>query len=87
MYGFRIKKFAVSGDIKAMFHQIRIREKDQRFQRFLWRNNEVDRSPDVYSMQVMTFDAARTPCSSQYVENCNAKQFADFREQQHQLLC
>ncbi|XP_075157671.1 uncharacterized protein LOC142230939 [Haematobia irritans] len=58
-----------------MFHQVIICEQDQTAQRFLWRNGDSSRNPDVYVMQVMIFGSVSSPCSAQYVKNLNAKKF------------
>ncbi|XP_061401555.1 uncharacterized protein LOC133337338 [Musca vetustissima] len=75
LFKFREKSVAICGDIEQMFHQIYIREEDRHVQRFLWRNCEVNREPDVYIMNVMIFGASCAPCISQYVKNINALQF------------
>lgn len=49
--------FGIVGDIKEMFHQIKIREGDQRVQRFIWREDTNQKIPDTYVMTVMTFGA------------------------------
>jgi len=64
---FREHKVGISADIEAMFHQCRIIEEDQPALRFLWRNLELQRPPDVYQMQVMIFGAASSPCTATYV--------------------
>ncbi|XP_055584832.1 uncharacterized protein LOC129737696 [Uranotaenia lowii] len=72
---FRERRVAVGGDIKEMYHQLRIRDADQQAQRFLFRFPQDDR-PTVFVMDVATFGAASSPCSAQYVKNLNAQQFS-----------
>ncbi|XP_058810950.1 uncharacterized protein LOC131675821 [Topomyia yanbarensis] len=76
LFRFRQRPIAVSGDIREMFHQIRIRSEDCQSQRFLWRD-DPNRKPDIFLMDVATFGATCSPCSAQYVKNRNAKEFAD----------
>ena len=42
LLGFRQEKIAFPADIEKMFHQIRVREEDQDFLRFLWGTNGYD---------------------------------------------
>ncbi|XP_058827235.1 uncharacterized protein LOC131687200 [Topomyia yanbarensis] len=76
LYQFRLYRIAISGDIREMFHQVRIREQDQHCQRFLWRNGDNKREPDTFVMKVMTFGACCSPSSAQYVKNVNAQRFS-----------
>lgn len=73
---FRQHNIAVSGDIAEMFHQIRIRDDDKQFQRFLWRDDPED-EVQVYVMDVATFGATCSPCTAQYIKNRNALEFAE----------
>lgn len=75
LYGFRLRAVAVCGDIREMFHQVRVRKEDQQSQRFLWRNR--DGCLDTYIMQVMTFGATCSPSSAQYVMTQNAQRFSN----------
>ena len=52
---FRQKPVAVCADISKMYHRVLIPESDQHVHRFLWRDLQHDRKPDVYVMQVVTF--------------------------------
>ncbi|XP_055585093.1 uncharacterized protein LOC129737947 [Uranotaenia lowii] len=71
LYQFREREYAISGDIRHMFHQLMIRPEDKHAQRFLWR--EEKNSPiEVFIMDVATFGATCSPCSAQYAKNLNA---------------
>ena len=58
-----------------MFHQVYIRSEDRDVQRFLRRECDEDKVPDVYVMDVMIFGATCAPSISQYIKNINATQF------------
>ncbi|XP_046347391.2 uncharacterized protein LOC124128018 [Haliotis rufescens] len=63
---FRQHAVAISGDIKAMFHQVRLLSRDKPLLRFIWRNMEHDRPPDVYEWQVLPFGTTCSPCCASY---------------------
>ncbi|XP_070855101.1 uncharacterized protein [Drosophila suzukii] len=77
LFHFREGAVGVCGDIKEMFHQVLIRPEDRCSQRFLWRDGNDDRDPDVYEMNVMTFGAACSPSAGHYVKTVNALKFRD----------
>ena len=54
---FREGKIAVADDIKEIFHQVMVRQKDRQSQGILCRGYDERKAPDVYVMQVMTFGA------------------------------
>ena len=62
---FRENEIAFIGDISKMYHRIRIPEADQHVHRFLWRNLQTDRKPDVYVKTVLTFGDKPAPAMAQ----------------------
>ena len=62
---FREKEVALVGDISKMYHRILIPERDQHVHRFLWRNLETSREPDVYVKTVLTFGDKPAPAMAQ----------------------
>ena len=74
---FREGKVAVAADIKEMFHQIVVRPDDQLAQRFLWREGNINKPPEEYSMLALPFGLACSPCVAQYVKNEHAKSFIE----------
>ncbi|XP_036346710.1 uncharacterized protein LOC118756026 [Rhagoletis pomonella] len=72
LFRFRETAVGLCGDIREMFNQVLIRPEDRRAQRFLWRDGDSGRTPDVYEMRVMTFGAACSPCAAHYVKTRNA---------------
>ncbi|XP_068704062.1 uncharacterized protein [Montipora capricornis] len=56
---FRENPVAICGDIAKMYHMIEIPEDDQHVHRFLWRNFEVNRQPDIYVKTVLTLEIAQ----------------------------
>lgn len=64
----RFREYAVviSGDIRAMFHQIRLLPEDQPLLRFLWRDMERDRNPDICKWRVLPFGTTCSPCCATY---------------------
>lgn len=57
---------AISGDIKGMFHQIRLLPQDKPLLRFLWRNMNKSVLPSVYQWQVLPFGTTCSPCCATY---------------------
>ena len=59
---FRQGSIGIAADVEAMFHQVRVHEKDQDALRFLWWTDSLADSPDVYVMKVHIFGASSSPC-------------------------
>ena len=45
---FRENKTVINGDIRKMYHAVKITIQDQHTHRFLWRNLETNREPDMF---------------------------------------
>ena len=71
---FRQEAVALNADIEKMFLQVGMRTEDQPALRFLWRNLEVSRPPDVYQMDRLIFGARSSPASASYVLNKTAQE-------------
>lgn len=63
---FRQHAVAVSGDIKGMFHQIRLLPTDKPVLRFIWRNMDREQEPSIYEWQVLPFGTTCSPCCAIY---------------------
>lgn len=63
---FRQHAIAFSSDVRAMFHQVRLLPSDRPLLRFLWRDMDRDRAPDVYEWQVLPFGTTCSPCCATY---------------------
>lgn len=63
---FRQHTVAISGDIKGMFHQVRLLPRDRSVLWFLWRDMRRDVEPDIYEWQVLPFGTTCSPCCAIY---------------------
>lgn len=52
---FRGAPVALSADISEMFFRVQLQDKDRPFHRFLWRDFDTPREPDVYEFQRLLF--------------------------------
>ncbi|XP_071950981.1 uncharacterized protein [Antedon mediterranea] len=62
---FRQGRVGVSGDITAMFHQVKLTPEDRRMLRFLWWDDEMD-TWLVMEWLVLPFGAACSPCCATF---------------------
>ena len=62
---FRENEVVICADISKMYHRICIPEQDQQVHRFLWRNMDLNKSPDVYIKTVLTFGDKPAPAMAQ----------------------
>ena len=70
---FRRAPVALSADISEMFLQVGLQDKDRPFHRFLWRDFDPSREPDVYEFRHLSFDNTASPFCAQYVIHAHAK--------------
>ena len=78
---FRRAPVALSADISEMFLQVELQDKDRPYHRFLWRDFDTSREPDVFEFQRLLFGNTASPFCSQYVLQTHAKTHAlDFPE-------
>ena len=52
---FRERECGVTGDIRKMYHTVKICLRDQHVHRFLWRNMKSDQRPDIFVMTAVSF--------------------------------
>ena len=62
-----------------MYHPVLIPLKDQHVHRFLWRNFEVERPPDTYVMNILTFGDKPAPVMAQVASRKTAEGECDSR--------
>jgi hypothetical protein len=58
---FRENPIAIAGDISKMYHMVSIPLSDQHVHRFVWRDCESEKEPDVYVKTVLTFGDRPAP--------------------------
>lgn len=63
---FREHAVAVSGDIRGMFHQVRLLPEDRALLRFVWRDISQEEPPTVYEWQVLPFGTTCSPCCATF---------------------
>ena len=75
---FREESVAVTGDIEAMFHQVKIPEEQRNFLRFIWwKDNNPEKELVDYQMTAHVFGGISSPSCSNFVlrktasDNCH----------------
>ncbi|KAK0134728.1 hypothetical protein N1851_029617 [Merluccius polli] len=63
---FREHAVAISGDIKGMFHQVRLLPEDRALLRFVWRDVSRGGPPEAYEWQVLPFGMTCSPCCATF---------------------
>ena len=63
---FRKETVALAGDISQMYHQLVLREEDRPLHRFLWRDLDLSKEPEVYEFLRFVFGGCYCPFCAQY---------------------
>ena len=74
---FRRSPIALSGDISKMFLQVGLLKDDRAYHRFLWRNLDASREPDVYEFQRLVFGNTASPFCAQFIVQKHAEDTAE----------
>ncbi|KAL9987043.1 hypothetical protein ACROYT_G001278 [Oculina patagonica] len=70
---FRRNPVALMCDIQEMYLQIKLRPEDQPYHRFLWRDLQTDREPDVFEFDRVVFGVNSSPFQAQFVAQEHAR--------------
>ena len=63
---FRESPVALAGHVSDMFCHVRLRPDDCKYHRYLWRDVELERPPDVYEMNCLVFGDRASPCQANF---------------------
>ncbi|XP_028410511.1 uncharacterized protein LOC114533212 [Dendronephthya gigantea] len=70
---FRRAPIAMTADISEMFLQVKLRDQDRPYHRFLWRNFDSSKEPTIYEFQRLLFGNTASPFCAQYVLHYHAE--------------
>lgn len=73
---FRRNPVALVCDISEMYLQVEIAPEDRRFFRFLWRNLDTGRPPEVYEFNRVVFGVNCSPFLAQFVAQEHARKYS-----------
>ena len=71
---FRRNPVALMCDTQKMYLQIKLRPEDQPYHRFLWRDLQSDREPDIFKFDRVVFGVNSSPFQAQFVAQEHARQ-------------
>ena len=61
---FRERPVALVGDVSHMFCHVRVKEENRKYHRYLWRDLDSTRPPDIYEMNCLVFGDKCSPCEA-----------------------
>ena len=70
---FRRNPIALACDVKEMYLQVEIKEKDRPMFRILWRDCDDGRDPDIFELNRVVFGKNAAPMECQFVARENAR--------------
>ena len=70
---FRKNSVAVVCDVAEMYLRIQLAKKDRPYVKFLWRNLDAKRMPDIYEFNRVVFGLTSSPFLAQYVTQMHAQ--------------
>ena len=82
----RFYPVAFTGDISKMYHNVKTGELEGHLRRFLWRNCEQERDPDIYCFDVVTFGDRPAGCIAVSALRATADMFSCDSEQAAKVL-
>ena len=74
---FKKEPVALAGDISQMYHQLVLHSEDQPLHRFLWRNLDSSKEPEVYEFIRSIFGGCYSPFCAQYTWQQHAEDHRD----------
>ena len=82
----RENEHPVSMDIKGMFHQVRVPEKDQPAQRYVYRHPDSSGPPETYQLLVHFFGAASSMTTCVYALQQLTRDHPEFADVSHKIF-
>ncbi|CAB3980748.1 Hypothetical predicted protein [Paramuricea clavata] len=63
---FHERPIALVGDVSDMFCHVLVKEEDRKYHRYLWRDMNSTRPPDVYEMNCLVIGDKSSPCEANF---------------------
>ena len=82
----RIYPIAFTGDISKMYHNVRTGELEGHLRRFLWRDCQQDRDPDIFCFDTVTFGDRPAGCIAVSALRATADMFSCEYEQAAEVI-
>ena len=84
---FRERECGVTGDIRKMYHTVKICLRDQHVHRFLWWNMKSDQRPDIFVMTAVSFgDRPATAIATMVLQKTAAQRKDEYPEAAQTIL-